>query len=209
MQELAVAGKAVEVEAQVGLLDPVADLLDRGVVVNDVTGQPLGELLPELVVPVQDVLRQRRQRLAVDLHDDAKGRQIRIHPVQRKAFLDVELVLGVMVEDDLGEQAVDVHHGDLAGDLHPVVNDLHVLARLELVELHAPLGVGHVFLEAALGVVRRGRVDLAVRINPAQALGDFLRVSRLQQQPVQPDAGPALRVLLDEIRQVFRKLPPA
>ena len=101
--------------------------------------------------------RQRGQRLAVDLHDDAEGRQVGIHPVQGKALLDEELVLGVVVEDDLGEQAVDGHDGDLAGDLDLVVNDRDVFAGLELAELHAPLGVGHVVLETALRILGRGR----------------------------------------------------
>ena len=52
VEELAVAGEAVEIAAQVGLLDPIGDLLEGRVVVNDVAGQPLGELLPELVVAI-------------------------------------------------------------------------------------------------------------------------------------------------------------
>ena len=189
--------------AQVGLLDPFGNFLDRGVVVNDVAAQALGVLLPELVVALEDVLGERGKRLAVDLHDDAEGREVGIHPVQRETLLDEELVLGVMVEDHLGQQAVDVHHGDLAGDLHPVVHNLHVLARLQLIGLHAPLGISHVLLETILGVRGRGDVDFAVRVNAAEAPGDLLRISRFQQQPVEPDAGPALRILLDEVGQVF------
>jgi hypothetical protein len=29
---------------------------------------------------------------------------MRIHPVQRKAFLDVKFVVGIIIENDLGEQ---------------------------------------------------------------------------------------------------------
>ena len=117
MDELAVAGETVEIVAQVGLLDPVRGLLKRRIVVNDVPRQPLGKLLPKLVVPVEDLFRQRRQRLPVDLHNDAKGREVRIHPVQGKAFLHEELILRIVIEHDFGQQPVDVHHGNLPGDL--------------------------------------------------------------------------------------------
>ena len=64
-------------------------------------------------------------------------------------------------------------------------------------------GVGHVFLEAAPGVVRSGSVDFPVRIHAADGGGQFFGVGSLEQQPIEPDAGVALRVLLDEVGEVL------
>ena len=79
---------------------------------------------------------QFRQRLPVDFHDQAVRLEIRIHPVERKAFLDVKFAVGILVEDDFGQQAVDFHHGDLAADLKiPVCADSVIFAGFELMIL--------------------------------------------------------------------------
>jgi len=71
----------------------------------------------------------------------------------------------------------------LAGDRHPptITVVFYVFTRLQLVELKPPLGIGHVLVETAAGVLRGGDVDLAIRIHAPEALGDFCRVCRLEQ----------------------------
>src|SRR5207245_2734249 len=136
-----------------------------------------------------------------------------IHPIQRKTFLDEEFILGVMVENDFCQEAVDGHDSDLAGDLHAVFHDLHVfagfyLSRLigeALIVVEPPLGILEIFTEAALRIVRCGLVDFAVGVNSAQAFGDFLGIGFFEKEPVEPDASVALGILLDEIGHILGK----
>ena len=106
------------------------------------------------MILLKDLLRQRLQRLAIDLHDDAERRQMRIHPVQREAFFDKEFVVRVLVEHDLREQAIDGHDGDLTGHLHAVIHDADIFPRLKLAVLEANLRVGEIILEALLRLLR-------------------------------------------------------
>ena len=97
---------------------------------------------------------------------------MRIHPVERKAFLDVEFVIRVGVENELRQQRIDGHHRHLAADLEAIVDDADIFAGLELarfvgktaVVLKAFLRVDQVFLKGVLGVVRGRRTDF-VAIN--------------------------------------------
>ena len=79
------------------------------------------------MVLLNEFLGKPRQRLAIDLHNQAVRSEIGIHPIQRKAFFEVKLAVGVVVKDDLGEQSVDGHHGDLAADLDLVAVHLQDL----------------------------------------------------------------------------------
>ena len=47
--------------------------------------------------------------------------------------------------------------------------------------------------------------NLPVRINPAGAFGNFIRIGGFEQQPVQADAGVALGILREELSEVSRK----
>ena len=141
--------------------------------------------------------------LALDLQDDAVRDEVRVHPVEGEAFLNVERVVWVGIEDDLGEQAVDGHDGGLAGhgDLAVGKRGEH-LARLELAELCAPLGVDAVLLEAAPEVLDGRGDDLAIGIDAALADGNQAGIRLLKEEAVEPDAGMAGRLLLDEARNV-------
>jgi len=86
--EFAVAVKPVEIVADVSLFDPAGDLLDRRVVIDDVARETAGILFPKFVVAVENVVRNRAERLTIDFHDDAVRGEVRIHPFQRQAFLD-------------------------------------------------------------------------------------------------------------------------
>ena len=166
------------------------------------------------MIVLDDVFSQFGQGLAIDLHNDPERSQVRVHPIQRKTFLDKKLVLGVMVENDFGEQAVNGHDGHLARDLHATSIVFDVLLRLKLPRLVGeplvmvvpPLRVDEVLAKAFLRVIRRRRIDFAVRINATQAASDFFRVRFFQQQTIKADASMALQVLLDEIGDVFREL---
>ena len=142
-----------------------ADVLHRRVVGDPVANQTPRVLAPELVVPFRHLLRDLRQRLAVDPHDDAERLQIRVHPVERETLLDVEFVGRIFVEDDLGQQSVDGHDCHLAADRHPVVVGIDVFALPELVQLFSPKRVIHVFVESLLGITRRRRDDFRGRID--------------------------------------------
>ncbi len=74
-----------------------------------------------------------------------------------------------MVEDDFAEQAVDVHHGHLAGNLHAAVFDVDILAGLELVRVATAAHVLGVILKTFLRIRRRGDVNFRRRIHPARA----------------------------------------
>src|SRR5439155_21880748 len=123
-----------------------------------------------------------------------------------ETLLDIELVVEILVEDDLGEEAVDGHDGDLAGDLDLVVDDLHVLAGLELVELKPAVGVRKVLGEALLRIVVAGAENFEIGIDAALAFGDVLRERLFEQNPVQPNAGVAAGILLDETLRARREL---
>src|SRR6266850_274917 len=57
-----------------------------------------------------------------------------------------------------------------------IFNHMHIFARLQLIELQAPLRVLQIILEAPLRIIGRRTINFPVRINGAKALGDFLRI---------------------------------
>jgi hypothetical protein len=95
--------------AQIDSLRPLANLFDRRIVGDPIAEQALRITAPEGVVFVNHFLGHLRHRLTVDLHDDAEGHEMRIHPIERETLLHVEFMAGVLVEDHLGQQAVDGH----------------------------------------------------------------------------------------------------
>lgn len=198
VDEFAVAGEAVEVVADVGLLYPAGDLLDGCVVVNNVAGESAGVLLPEFVIALEDVVGDRGEGLAIDFHDDAVGCEMGIHPFEGHAFFDEEFVIWIFVEDDFRNEAVDGHDGGLAGDLDAIVNDANIFAGPELVELSAALDVEGVFLHGACLIVERGSVNLAVGIEAAGTFGNVFRISSFQEEAIETDARVALWILAEE-----------
>ena len=96
------------------------------------------------MVPADNVIGQFGQRLAVDFHDQPVRFEMRIHPVEREAFLNVKFVVGIFIENDFGDQAVDVHDGNLAADLSFAIAHFEALSWLEFVLLAAALGIRRV-----------------------------------------------------------------
>ena len=184
-----------QVALQVGLDGPVADFTDRGFIIDPIADEALRILAPVFMVAADHFFGDLRHRVPLDLHDDAVGRQVRVHPVEREGFFDVELMRGVLVEDDLGEQPVDLHDRHLARNRNTPVGQLgHLFARLQVVGI--PFGSIHgVFLEGPAGVFRSRRKNFAVGIKPAGAGSEESRIGALQQQPVQADAVGSRRVL--------------
>src|SRR5215471_8640661 len=133
---------------------------------------------------------------------------MRIHPIEGKTFFDEKLILGIMIEDDFGQQAINSHNGDLTGNLDAVIDNLDVLPGLELGRIHlkASLRVLEVIVETFLRIVRRRSIDLAVGIDSPETLGDFLWISLFQQQAIEANARVALRILFDKIGDVFGEL---
>ena len=208
----AAASEPFEIPAQIGLLNPIHNILDRRAVIDDITDKTLfGVLFPELVVSLEDILRHVRQRLPVDLHDDPERRQMRVHPIEGEALLDEEFVLGVGIENNFGKQAVDGHDGDLAGDRNSATLHMHIFSRFDLlgligelgVMLHPLLGVIHVNLETILRVLFGRAINLAVRIDSTDALGNFIGVRGFEEQAIEANARVALRIFFDEIGQVI------
>ena len=114
--------------------------------------------------------------------------------------------LGQWSKMSLAMQPVKGHDGRLAGDFQmTVVGDDH-LAWIKLIKRGPPFEVVQVLRVAAVEVQACGDVNLAIRVEAAQASGDLPRISRFEQQPVQADAGIAPWVLLDEVGQVLGKL---
>ena len=109
-----VALEASQVALQISSERPVAHFPGRGFIGDPVADEALGVLAPVLVVAADHFFGDLGHRIPLDLHDDAIGRQMRVHPVEGEGFFDVELVRGVLVEDDLGEQAVDLHDRHLS-----------------------------------------------------------------------------------------------
>ena len=131
--EFPVAREPGKIVAQINFFHPVGNLLDAGVVVHPVADQAVGVFAPEFMVLFIDDIRQGHDGVAVDLHDDAEGRLVRIHPFERKTFLDVKFIGRVVVKNHPAQQPVDHHHRDLPGNGNPAAGGvhLHVLALLE------------------------------------------------------------------------------
>ena len=180
------------ITVQVNLFRKIGDLPDAGIIGNPVSNEPSGVLAPKLVIFLEHVRGQRRQRLPVDFHDDTGRRFVREHPIQRKTFLHVKIVAGVVIEDDFAQQAVDFHHGHLAGhlDAHPAIrigNRDYDFACRELAGLCPPAHVLGIFGEAILHVIRRRYVNFFWRINPFLAPASFDSGAATFQRSVQND----------------------
>ena len=93
-------------------------------------------MAPEGMVLFKDILGQCRHGLRLIFMMMPNGRLVGIHPVERETFLHIKFVGRVVVEDDLAEQAVDVHHRDLAGNRHVALCiNVDIFAGLKLAEL--------------------------------------------------------------------------
>ena len=158
--EGAVAFEAFVIVADVGARGELANLFHAGVVVDEVAAEAHGEVRPELVIQIHDVLREFQNRVAIDLHDDAERRFVGIHPIEREAFLNVEFVRRAVVEDDFAEEAVDVHHVHLAGNLNAAI-------------WAGELFLAGVILKTRLRVGGRGNVDFILGINALGAAAGF------------------------------------
>ena len=84
--------------------------------------------------------------------------------------------MGFWSKMTLQEQAVDLHHGHLAGDLHAAVFDVDILTGFELAQLLAAGHILRVILKTTLRILRGGDVDFRRRIHPARA-PVFLHIS--------------------------------
>ncbi len=91
----------VEIMLEIDFLHKIRDFLYRRVISHPISDQAFRIPAPELMVPLDRFIRHLIHRLPVDFHDDTKRRQVGIHPVQRKTFLDEKLIRGAMVEDHL------------------------------------------------------------------------------------------------------------
>src|ERR1043166_3307076 len=78
---------------------------------------------------------------------------MRVHPVQRKAFLYVKLARGISFKDGFCEQAVYGHDRNLAAELQPPALSGNLFAWLEFASVHAVLGIALILLEGVLGIV--------------------------------------------------------
>jgi hypothetical protein len=78
-----------------------------------------------------------------------------------------------VVENDLAEQAVDFHHGHLAGDLHPAVTVVNIFAGFELAELLAAGNILRVIAETFCESSGDGDVNFLGRINALGAAAIF------------------------------------
>ena len=87
----------------------------------------------------------------------------------------------------------------------PAGINMHILAGHHLVKLHPVLHIFHIILEASLRILRARDVNFPIRINSAEAFGNFVRIGGFEQQPVQADAGVALGILGDKLLKVIRK----
>ena len=159
------------------------------------------------MVPLDLVVGELRNGFPFDLEDDAVGHEMRVHPVEREALLDVEGVIRVLVEDDLREEAVDGHHRGLPGYRDAAVGQLgQDFAGLQLAGLGATLRVDAVLLEAAAEILRSRSLDLTVRVESAKTGFDESRVSLLNEESVETDPVVAGRILGSESGNVIRQL---
>ena len=114
--------------------------------------------------------RQCRQWLAVDFHNQAVRFEIRIHPVERKTFLDVKFAVGIFVKNDFDQQPIDFHYGNLPADLNPPIwIQFDIFARLELMVLQPLFRILRVILKTFLRIFIRGHINFAT-IHRAQVI---------------------------------------
>src|SRR6185369_14753417 len=97
----------LEIASLVYPLGPGRDFLNGCVVSYPVADEPRAILTPEFVVGCHDFVIELGWRLPIDLHDNSVGRQVGIHPIERKTLLEEKLVLWVVIENDLGQQTID------------------------------------------------------------------------------------------------------
>jgi len=63
-------------------------------------------------------------------------------------------VIGIFVEDDFGNESVDAHHGNLAGNLNAIIDDMDFFTRFELIESGATIDIKGVFLDGSRLIVQ-------------------------------------------------------
>ncbi len=171
--EFARAFVAAEIHVAIGAPGEVANFLGGGFRVNPVADQALGVEAPEEMVFAENFFGELFHRFAVDLHDDAERGQVRVHPIQGQAFLDVEFVGGVGVEDHFGQQAVDLHDGDLAIDHDFAAHHAHAFVGFELAGLEALAGFEGVFVKTPLAFLGGWGVDFRGRVHAFAAAAVF------------------------------------
>src|ERR1035438_6608243 len=135
----------VQVFAEAVFVRKIANVLERGFFIEPAAQHFVGEFFPISLVRGNGLAGNFRERLAVQLKYEAVRREIGIHPVERVTFFDENFASGIVVEDFLDEQRVDLHHGNLAAHLDATIHRAHVLAGLELAEFPAACEVGGVF----------------------------------------------------------------
>ena len=66
----------------------------------------------------------RRHFLAINFHDNAKGTQVRIHPLKWHALFDIKLMIWVFIKYYLGQQGIDRHYSRLTLHENPTIRSL-------------------------------------------------------------------------------------
>ncbi len=147
-----------------------------------ITQQPVRVPIPEFPVVFDEIGGEVRDLVVVDFHDQSVGFEIRIHPRDHIAFLDVKRVLMlVVIENHAREDSVDHHDA-----LHALHADASIL------ELHlgasrnaSGLDILDVFLKRHVAVLLgwnpdRVAVEIAhyahVRVIGERVLGDQVHI---------------------------------
>ena len=99
LNETRVASETGEILFSKSLFGKGGHLLNRGVVVQPVANHRRQHILSNNHGPADNFIGQLRQRLPVDFHDQSVRFEIRIHPVERKTFLDIKFAVGILVEN--------------------------------------------------------------------------------------------------------------
>ena len=98
-QKTAVAGETGVVPVRVHAFDKIRKLLHGRIIRDPITDEPLAVFGPELVIAAADFLAQFHQWLPVDFQNDPVRREMWEHPFQGKAFLYVERIVGIAIEN--------------------------------------------------------------------------------------------------------------
>ena len=155
-----------QITTLVGVRNEGHDFLDGGFIINPVTNQALHVLRPEKAIFSKIFLGEAGHRFTVDLEDDPEWREMRIHPFQRHAFLNVETVVRVFIKNHLGQEPIDGHDRCLPLNGNPPIGSFgDNLAWTQLIVGSTNRSIGHVFHISLVGICQGGCVDFLARVD--------------------------------------------
>ena len=111
------------------------------------------------MVLADNLIRQDRQWLPVDFHNQAMRFEMGKHPFEWNNSLKVKLSVRILVEDDFGQQRVDINRSTLSGEWETRFRRVGNFVRMVLVFFPLPCRV-HIYLKTFIRIRLGGNVNL-------------------------------------------------